>query len=795
MRLKYLILLLTNILYSYTTLFSQSGTIKGRVFNSSNNEAIVFANLIIANTNIGTVSDINGNFVFSNVKPGYVKVIATYVGYENFISSEMMIIGGKTSYVEIPMKETSLKLNVVEIKDAVFRPDKESPLSLRSIGIAEIEKSPGSNRDISRILQTLPGVASTPAYRNDVIVRGGGSSENRFYIDDIEIPNLNHFATQGASGGPVGIVNIDFVKKVDFYSGAFPANRGNALSSVLDMRFIEGNPDNIKYKTSVGASDLALAINGPLSPKTTFLFSARRSYLQFLFSAIGLPFLPTYNDFQWKSKTIFDKKNELTLIGIGAIDEFNLNTGIKNPNESQLYILDYLPVFNQWNYASGAVFKHYRKKSFDTYVLSRNMLRNSSYKFQGNDENLPKILDYTSDEIENKFRYEHNLFEGNLKVNVGAGVEFNKYLNETKRSIFNGDSLIKINYTSKLNLFVWNIFGQISKGYYDERLLLSFGVRLDANNYSEEMSNLFSQFSPRLSASYMLNEKFYLNANIGRYFQRPTYTTLGYRNSNGELINKTNGLTYIENDHMVVGFDFLNSSKSKFSFELFHKWYYNYPFSLYDSVSLASKGGDYGTYGDEAVTSTSRGKAYGMEIYYRNSDLLGFSIVVSYTLVRSKFEEKNSQFISSAWDNIHLLNTTLRKNIGKNWEIGAKWRFVGGAPYTPINFEKSSIIENWNAFGRGFPDYNRYNSLRLKSFNQLDIRIDKSYYFTNWALMFYFDVQNILGFKSEQAPIYTNRDVTGKPAIDPNDNTRYLLRRIDNFSGNVLPTIGVIIEF
>jgi len=795
MKLKYNLVLFILLTLAYTTLYSQSGTIKGRIYNSSNKEAIAFANLMIANTNIGTISDINGNFVFSNIKPGYAKVIATYVGFENFISTEMMITGGKTSYIEIPMKETLLKLNEVEIKDAVFKPYKESPTSLRSIGISEIEKSPGSNRDISRILQTLPGVASTPAYRNDVIVRGGGASENRFYIDDIEIPNLNHFATQGASGGPVGIVNVDFVKKIDFYSGAFPANKGNALSSILDMLFIDGNPDNLRYKSSVGASDLALAIDGPLNNKTTFLFSARRSYLQFLFSAIGLPFLPTYNDFQWKSKTVFDKKNELTIIGIGAIDEFKLNTEIKNPNESQLYILDYLPVFNQWNYATGAVYKHYGKKSFDSYVLSRNMLRNSSYKFQNNDENLPKILNYTSDEIENKFRYEHNLFEGNLKVNYGAGIEFNKYSNKTNRKIFDGDSLIDINYKSNLDLFVWNTFGQVSKGFYDERLIVSFGIRMDANNYSKKMSNLLNQFSPRLSASYMLNENWYLNANAGKFFQRPAYTTLGYRNASGELVNKTNGLTYIESDHLVAGFDFLNSNKSKLTFELFYKWYFNYPFSLYDSVSLASKGSDYGTYGDEAVTSTSHGMAYGMELYYRNSDLFGFNIIVSYTLVRSKFEEKNSKFIPSAWDNIHIINTTIRKNIGKNWEIGGKWRFVGGAPYTPINLEKSSIVNNWNAFGRGVPDYDSYNSLRLKSFNQMDIRVDKSYYFTNWAIMFYLDIQNVLAFKAEQTPIYTNRDKLGNLLFDPNDKNKYILRRIENFSGNVLPSIGVIVEF
>jgi len=219
---------------------------------------------------------------------------------------------------------------VVGIEDVVvraspFRKKLESPLSVRIVGIQEIEKNPGGNRDISRVIQSFPGVGSTPAFRNDVIVRGGGPNENRFYLDEIEIPYLNHFSTQGASGGPVGIINVDFIREFEFYSGAFPASKGNAMSSVLSFRQIDGNDEKFRFRATVGASDLGLTADGPTGNNSTLIMSLRRSYLQFLFSALDLPFLPTYNDFQFKHKTRIEDKGELTVIGIGALDDFELN--------------------------------------------------------------------------------------------------------------------------------------------------------------------------------------------------------------------------------------------------------------------------------------------------------------------------------------------------------------------------------------------------------------------------------------------------------------------------------------
>ena len=780
------------------------GVIHGKVFDKKNNEPVPFANIVVWNTNIGTTSDIDGNFRITGVKPGYVELKVSSVGYKTYTSESILVTNAREANLEVLLEETSVEIEEVVVKASPFRRSQDSPVSLRRINIDEIEKNPGGNRDISKIIQSLPGVASTPAYRNDVIVRGGGSGENRFYLDDVEIPNINHFATQGASGGPVGIINVDFIREVNFYSGAFPASKGNAISSILDFRQIEGNDQGLKVKGSVGASDIALTLDGPLSKNSNFIFSARRSYLQYLFSALGLPFLPTYNDFQFKTHTNFGPKRELTVIGLGAIDQSSLNTGLKNPTEDQRYILNYLPVFSQWNYTLGVVYKHFHENGYDTWVVSRNMLNNRQYKYQDNVSSNPKLLDYTSQEAENKLRYERDIkTKSEVNLNFGAGLEYAHYTNNTYRAIFNDGTLSSIAYDSNLDLFKWNAFGQVSKSFLSQSLTLSLGVRADANSYSDRMNNLLKQVSPRFSLSYEFTPGYFFNFNTGVYYQQPPYTTLGYANTNGDLVNKHSNLTYVRSNHYVAGFEWLPNLKSKVTVEGFYKTYSNYPFSVSDSISLASKGADYGTLGDEEVISIGKGRAYGAEFLYRNKDLMGFNIIASYTLVWSQTNktDKNlktiNSYIPTAWDNRNLVTLTATRVFAKNWNVGLKWRYVGGSPYTPYDMNKSSLIAAWDVQYRGYLDYTRYNSERLKAYHQLDMRIDKMYYLKKWTLNFYIDIQNLYNFKADQESMITTVvDQNNNPLVDPTDPSRYLLKKLDsNGSTSILPTVGVIVEF
>lgn len=783
------------------------GIIEGRIYNTKNNEPIPFANIVIWGTSIGSISDLDGRFIFTGIRPGFVELRASSVGYKPFVSQAFQVTNARKVFIEIAMEETDIELDAVVVKASPFRRVEESPVSLSRLGIEEIEKNPGGNRDISRVIQSLPGIAPSVSFRNDLIVRGGGPNENRFYLDGVEIPNLNHFATQGASGGPAGIINVDFIREIDFYSGAFPANRGNTLSSVLDMKQIDGNPDNLQFRATVGASDLALTLDGPLSPKSTFIFSLRRSYLQFLFDVIGLPFLPTYNDYQFKTRTRLNEKNELIVLSIGSYDVNQLNLSA-NSTEDQRYILNYLPVNRQWSYAIGAVWKHFRKNSYDTWVVSRNYLDNSFYKYQNNIEtDSLKTLDYKSAEIENKFRYENtSRTVTGFKFNYGANFEYARYLNNTFQKIYVNSQPVDYDFSTSIDMFKWGFFGQASRNFIDNRLGLSLGLRLDANSYAKEMSDMLDQFSPRLSASWAFTDQLSLNFNAGRFYQIPPYTTLGYRGIDGSLVNKNNGLKYMRSEHLITGIEYLPNPQSRLSVEGFYKYFSNYPFSVRDSVPLSSKAADFGTFGNEEVVPASKGRAYGMEIYYRHKDFMGFNIILSYTWVTSQFREQGSdlvftgRYIPAAWDNKHILNVTATRKFKRDWDAGFKWRFVGGAPYTPFDEEKSGFVQAWDVQGLPYLDYSRFNQLRLGPFHQLDLRIDKGYFFDRWSLRVYLDIQNVYNFKSDEPVRLINENENGIMEIAnplaPPEEQRYVLRSIkSDGQGTILPTVGIIIEF
>ncbi|UCH13185.1 MAG: TonB-dependent receptor [Bacteroidales bacterium] len=776
-------------------LYGQNGKIQGRIYDITSNEPLPFANIIIAGTNIGTTSDLDGNFIFTGINPGFVQIIASYVGYKQTISREILVTNAKTVYIDIEMEIAETELQEIFVTTLPFQKTRESPVSLNKIYTSEIETNPGSNRDISRVIQSFPGVGSTVSFRNDIIIRGGGPSESKFYLDDIEIPNINHFGTQGASGGPVGILNADLISSVDYYSGAFPANRGNALSGIFEFTQIDGNPEKFKFRGTVGASELALTADGPVGSSSSLIMSARRSYLQFLFDAIGLPFLPTFTDYQFKLRTKINDKNELKIISIGALDQFRLNLDIENPDEEQEYILSFIPVNEQWNYAIGAVFKHFREKSYQTFVLSRNMLNNINYKYPDNDESRARILDYESQEIENKFRFENTRISEEFRFVYGVSAEYVKYQNSTFQQLFISDSLIEVDYESFLDFYKWGLFFQASKKLLKDKLTVSFGIRSDANNYSESMQNLLDQLSPRLSVSYALNKKFSVNFNTGKYFQLPAYTTLGYRDNEGVLKNKVNNLKYIGVNHIIYGVEYRLKPEIIFTIEGFHKKYNNYPFSLRDSVSLANKGGDFGVVGDEEVNSTSTGRAYGFEILNRTRLDKKLNLIAAYTFVRSQFKDRNSVYIPSTWDSKHLFTLTLIRYLKKNWSAGLKWRFVGGLPYTPYDLGKSSIKKAWDSRGRAFLDNTKFNSGRLKEFHQLDIRIDKKYFFSKWSLMLYLDIQNLYNYQADQPDyIIREQDDSGNYILI-NDNTEYQLKAIDSSSGTVLPTVGIMVEF
>lgn len=767
--------------------------VKGTVIDKSNRQPLEFINVMIVGLNKGGVTNAEGKFSIGQVPPGIYRLQASAIGYKTVTTPEY-ILSTRDLHIQIEMEENQTELEGVTVTASPFRRDIESPVSLRIIGLQEIEKSPGANRDISRIVQSYPGVTFSPiGYRNDLIVRGGSPSENRFYLDGVEIPNINHFSTQGASGGPVGILNADLIREVNFYTGAFPTDKGNALSSVLDFKLRDGDMERNSLKATLGASEVSLASNGHLGKKTSYLVSVRQSYLQFLFDMLGLPFLPTFTDAQFKLKTRFDARNELTVLGLGGIDKMKLNT--KANNEDNEYILSYLPKIQQETFTLGAVYRHYAGAHVQSVVASHSYLNNRNTKYQQNDESDPEhlMLRLRSTEQNTQLRLENSSSFRNWKVTVGTSLDYSQYSNTTFQKVYT-DRAQTFDYHTYLGIMRWGLFGTVNYTSIDERFTASLGLRADANNYSAAMKDLSDQLSPRLSLSYQLTEHWSLSGNAGLYYQLPPYTALGFKNNNGLYANKY-ALRYMQVSQGSVGLNWRKGDTFEVSVEGFYKDYDKIPLSVADGIPLTCKGNDYGVIGNELLTSTAQGRSYGAELLLKWLVAKKLNLASSFTLFKSEYRtDKESEYIASAWDNRFIFNLRGTYNLPRHWSVGMKVSCIGGAPYTPYNADKSSLVTAWNAQGKPYYDYTRYNEERLPAFTQVDIRIDKTFYLKRCMLGFYIDLQNIAGSKLKQADVLMSTGVIKNPDA-PIAEQRYVMKSLKQESGTLLPTLGITFEY
>lgn len=772
--------------------FATEYQIKGVVIDKSTRQPLEFVNVLVVGLGIGASTDANGNFLITQVPPGIYRLQASFLGYKTELTPEYRV-NHVTPYVQIELEEENASLNEVVVTASPFQKVPESPVSLRVIGLQEIEKAPGANRDISKVVQNYPGVAFSPiGYRNDLIVRGGGPSENRFYLDGVEIPNINHFSTQGASGGPVGLIDADLIRSVKFYSGAFPADKGNALSSVLDFSLRDGDMERNSLKATLGASEVSLSSNGYIGNKTSYLVSVRQSYLQALFKILGLPFLPAYTDASFKIKTRFDSHNELTLLGLGGIDRMKLNLGIEG--EDAEYMLSYLPEINQETYTVGGVYRHYSQRHVQSIVLSQSYLNNRNVKYRDNDESSEENLTLRlgSIEQETKLRMENTSSWSVWKVKAGFDLNYSRYKSNEYRKVF-ANVLREYDYHTDLSLWRWGMFASVDYAAPDKSFTASMGVRTDGNNYSDKMKELWRQLSPRLSVSYRLIEGLTLSGHVGLYYQLPSYTALGFKGEEGEYVNRH--LDYISVSQESLGLSWTPNENMELSVEGFYKLYGHMPFSLSDQIPLSCKGNDYGTIGNEPLSSEAKGRSYGVELMFKWLLTQKLNLSSSLTIFKSEFKDgEQGSYVPSAWDNRFILNMSGTYNFPKHWSLGAKVSCIGGSPYTPYDVEKSSLVEAWNVQGRAYYDYSRYNQERLPVFGQLDVRVDKTFYLKKCMLGFYLDIQNITASKLRQPDALMSTGQIENPSA-PLSEQRYVMKSIRQESGTLLPTLGITFEY
>lgn len=791
------ILSVTFLLFSMWT-WAQLGSVNISIFDDFTKKPLE-AKVKIFNREVSFSG--SGNVQISEIASGNYTFEISAEGYDTAFLNDINIVPNQNLTFSVGLVKSTRQLQEVALTKKLYKSTAESPVSLRNITSEEVQKNAGSNRDVSKAMLSFPGVGSTASFRNDLLIRGGSSAENKFYIDGIEVPIINHFQTQGASGGPRGIITVDFLKDVDFYSGAFPAKRNGILSSLFEFQLKEARKNKLGYKAIIGLDDLQLMADGPLSKDQSWsgLLSVRKSNLQILFKAIGLPFLPSYYDANFKVAKKYKSGDELYFIGLGAIDQFRFNENA----ESTLYnltLIDRLPIAPQWNYTIGAGYRHLVENGNWLFTVSRNMLDNRAEKYFRNIETPDNLLfRYTSQESENKIRIDRSLKLGDFQIGTGTNVNWASYTNrsvirEVYQSGINFDDI-----SSKINVLQYGFYVQSSGKFVDDLLQVSLGARIDASNYNAAMENPLEQFSPRLSLSYKFAPRWALNFNSGIYYQLPAYTAMGFQ-LNNVLVNK-NALKYIRNTHFVGGIEYNGKDNVRFTLEGYFKRYTRYPFSLRNQVSLANLGADFGVVGNEPLDSRGYGRTYGMEFLAQKRTLNDFYGIVAYTFGYSKFSDASGQMLPSSWDIRHIFSLTTGKYFKKNWNLGTRFRMQTGLPETPFDLNRSALVNVWNVANGPVQDFTRLNSLRGNVAHQLDFRAEKKWIFSKWQMTFYLDVVNVYGSQnaSNQPVISLIRDANGNGVIaNPSAAQQqqfYQLETGVSDRNRPLPYFGLIFEF
>ncbi|MBI2428328.1 MAG: TonB-dependent receptor [Ignavibacteriales bacterium] len=737
----------------------QTGILTGTVIAVVTKEPIAGATVLLQGTAIGTATDVDGNFSIDNVTIGTYNVRVSALGFEPKIKTDVVVAVGRQMRMTIELTESILQFEGVTITGEYFSKSPDAPMSVQTLGAEEIRRLPGGFEDVVRAISILPGVAQVQAGRNDLIVRGGAPSENLFVIDNIEVANINHFGTQGASGGPLSYVNLDFVSETSFKTGGFGAKYGDKLSSVLTIDLREGRTDHIGGKGTISASQFGLNLEGPVNENGSFLFSARRSYLDFIFKAAGFSFVPEYWDFFGKLNYKLSPKDQINVLAIAALDEIKYFNDTYEKQYDNSRILG-----NSQNQVVGGVsWRHLLNSGFTNLTLSQTAIR---YDFLQFDSLLIPIFRSGSDENETSLRADA-VFQAGKGTEVSFGI-IGKYVS------FSSDIFLRTFWTnfgqnlsinSSLDTIAYKsaVYIQVSHSLLNN-LRLTAGGRMDYFNLiADDMS-----FSPRMSLSYAASPLLTFNVSVGQYHQAPSYIWL--------VANRINrSLRYINVDQYIAGIEYLIRADVKVSLEAYRKVYEDYPVSMTRTyLVMANTGAGFGgsedgyaSFGLDPLTSGGSGIAHGIEFFLQKK----FSEVSCYGLVSISYNESRFKALDgvsrpNSFDQKWIVNLGGGYILNESWEFSGKFRYSTGRPYTPYN-------------ANGTQNISAINSARIDANHSLDLRIDHRWNFERWNLITYVDVQNVYNRKPIDIPRYDEQ--TGK------------LKESDAIG--LLPSIGISAEF
>jgi hypothetical protein len=736
------------------------GTIHGKVIDEVTGEVLPGVNIVIVGTTKGIASDIEGKFVLANLKNGTYQVQASSVGYSSVIISDVVVNSARPATILFKLNELPIELQGLTVRSDFFRVNPSEIGSIANFSYEEIRRAPGGFEDVVRALSILPGVAQASAGRNDLVVRGGAPSENLFVVDGLVVPNINHFGTQGATGGPISFINLDFVRETTFSTGGFSSAYGDKLSSVLSIDLREGRSDRIGGKGTISASEFGFNLEGPVSSESNFIFSARRSYLDFIFNAAGFNFIPEYYDLFSKWTYNINSNNRLSYLFIGAFDNVKFNNKTSDDRYENSRILG----SKQNTYVTGVSFRHLFDHGFFTLSLSRNF---TDYDSAQRDTLFNPIFLNVSREGQNELKGDLVYKTSKTaEINFGISVSLIKFSTDIKLPSFVtsfNDTLRIDALTAQENFFKSSLYVQYSDLLFD-KLRLSFGLRGD---YFDEIKSKFF-VSPRISLSYLLNEYSNLNLSTGIYRQSPSYIWLTANESNRNL-------EPVQVNQYILGYEHKLQEDLRIKVEGFYKDYTNYPAStLRPYLVLSNTGGGYGgsddnfaAFGLDPLVSSGKGNIKGVELSMqkKTSDTPEYGIL-SVTWSQSFFTALDGIERPGSYDQNWIVNLTGGYIFNNKWEASFKFRFASGNPYTPFNNNGTQSVQN-------------FNSKRFKSVHSLDIRVDRRWDFNGWNLVTYLDIQNIYNNKNTNTIRWDYR----KNQVD------------DQSSIGLLPSIGVSVEF
>ncbi|HSR17506.1 MAG TPA: TonB-dependent receptor, partial [Ignavibacteriaceae bacterium] len=601
------LIIITLSLFNLTIAQSADVSVYGRVLDAQTKNPIPFANILVIGTNYGTASDNEGYYQISDLPFNTYQLRASVIGYGTLIKTDVIVQPGKPAEIIFELIEEAIQLENITITNDYFSKNPLEVNSIKNFSYEEIRRSPGGFEDVIRALSILPGVAQADAGRNDLVVRGGAPSENLYLIDGIEVSNINHFGTQGASGGPLSYINLDFVRETSFSTGGFSVLNGDKLSSVLSINLRDGREDRIGGKATVSASQFGVNLEGPVSGKSNFIFSARRSYLDFIFKAADFSFVPEYYDVIFKADINPHSNDVLTFLFISAFD----NVKFFNDTEEQRYDNSRILGSDQVQYVSGISYRHLINKGFLNFTLSRNYIDFNSMQ---SDEQLNPIFLNNSLEEENSFRAEVvYILSDKSEINIGGSAKLIEADYDILFPFFIttfGDTLPVTNLKTNNNYQKFAAYFNYNRILFD---ILNFNLGIRGDVFTA--LNKKFEFSPRLSLSYKLTDITNINFSTGIYHQSPSYIWL-------EAFESNKNLEMINVNQFVLGFDHRISADALVKFEGFYKDYSNYPASeIRRYLVLANTGAGYGgsednfsSFGLEPLVDEGKGKSRGVEL-------------------------------------------------------------------------------------------------------------------------------------------------------------------------------------